>query len=126
MKGYNTSNKQLAVDKHDNLILAGFNIKVVSRYIWHQSAMICAKSISVFIFSALLSFHCCNGKYLLLETEDENGMNGEGGEFKFSNEPLDNEMGSLEADLTENESINRSCPFCQPDVPGVDGHGIGK
>ena len=85
---------------------------------WQQSAMICAENSSVFIFSALLSFHCCNGKYLLLETEDENGVNGEGGEFKFLNEPLDVEMGSLEADLTENESMNRRCPFCQPDVPG--------
>ena len=84
--------------------------------------MNCAKSISVFFFSALVSFHCCSGKYLLLETEDENGINGEGGELEFLNEPLDVEMGSLEADLTE----NRSCPFCQPDVPGVDGHGIGK
>ena len=81
--------------------------------------MICAKNISVFIFLIFLSLHCCNGKYLLLKTEDENGMNGEGAEF-FSNESLDAETGSLNVDM------NKSCPFCQPDVPGVDGHGIGK
>ena len=97
---------------------AGFNIKVVSRYT-DQSAMTRAK-ISVFIFSVLLIFHCCNGKYLLVETED-------GGHEAITGEGYSSGMGSSEEDPRENKAVNRkdNCDFCEPDTPGVYGYGIG-
>ncbi len=98
---------------------AGINIKVVSRYN-DQSAMIRAK-ISVFIFSVLLIFHCCNGKYLLVETEDG------GGADSMTDEGESSGMGSSEEDPRENKAVNRkdNCDFCEPDTPGVYGYGIG-
>ena len=76
--------------------------------------MIRADKFSVFIFAVTLTFYCCNGRYLLVETEDDIDTNEGGDELQ------------LMTDMKEDKLINRDCDFCQPDVPGVDGHGIGK
>ena len=76
--------------------------------------MIRAVKFSLFIFAVILAFHCCNGRYLLVETEDDIETNEGGDELQ------------LMSDIKEDKTINRGCDFCQPDVPGVDGYGIGK
>ena len=79
--------------------------------------MIRAVKFSVFIFAVILAFHCCNGRYLLVETEDDTEKNEEGDDLHFLEDLLEDETTS---------TSNRNCDFCQPDVRGVDGHGIGK
>ena len=84
--------------------------------------------LTVSIFSVLLSFHCFNGKYLLLETEDKNEMSngGDAGMTSDGESSGAHSLGSSEDDLTENKAVNRkdNCDFCEPDTPG-GWYGIG-
>ena len=82
--------------------------------------MIRAVKFSVFIFAVILAFHCCNGRYLLVETEDDTETNEEGDDLHLLEDLIEDET-------TSNSNRNiRNCDFCEPDVPGVPGHGIGK
>ena len=78
--------------------------------------MIRAVKFSVFIFAVILAFHCCNGRYLLVETEDDTEMNEEGDDLHLLEDLMEDETTS-----TSNRNLD-----WKPDTPGVDGHGIGK
>ena len=80
--------------------------------------MIRAVKFSVFIFAVILAFHCCNGRYLLVETEDDTETNEEGDDLHL----LENLM---EDETTSTSTSNRNCDFCEPDTPG-GWYGIGK